>query len=175
MFQRLFKRRMLPAAHRPALARDERVLAWAMTGADAAVIATNRGLWWGGMRTQWNEISKAGWDGDTLSVAPSEVVSQRDGYVVIEDRDPIRFTFTDPDHLPHEVRQRVTASVKHPAHHDFEGGGGVWLAGRKVPGVDGLSWIARYDAGTDRDDPEVMAATDAIVQETRSRSVSPDL
>ena len=53
----------LPAELRPALDRDERVLAWAMAG-DAAVVAvaTNRGLWLPGRdRLGWHEIHKVIW------------------------------------------------------------------------------------------------------------------
>ncbi|GIH03241.1 hypothetical protein Rhe02_13080 [Rhizocola hellebori] len=174
MLGRLFKRRLLPAAHRPAFAENERVLAWALTQAGSAVIATNLRLWVAGTGTPWNEVSKAKWDGSELTVITSSVVAQREGYAVIEDNPPVRIELVDPEHLPHQIRLRVTSSVKNPSHHGLPGGGGVWIAARRAPGVDGLSWIARYDTGTDRDDPRVVAATDDIFKETYWRVVAPD-
>lgn len=173
VFQKLFKRRLLPAAHRPAFARDERVLAWALSSAGEPIIATNLRLWRAGSPTPWHEISKVGWDGSVLTVIRSEVVSTPDGYAVIRDLSPEPVELADPHHLPHQVRLRVVNSVQHPSHHDLPGGGGLWIAARRVPGVDGLSWIVRYDHGTDPDDPEVLAATEAIFSETWWRVVGP--
>jgi hypothetical protein len=167
-----FKKR-LPAQHRPKLQRTERMLAWAMTGAGDAVVATNLQLWIAGAATGWHRLSKATWDGSVLTVIPSTVVQERDGYTVIADQEPVRMVLPDPGNLPHEVRQRVTASVRHPSHHDL-GDGGMWLAARRVPGMDGLSWIVRYDGGVDATSPEVIALTGALVQETRSKVVAPD-
>jgi|KBSSwiStaDraftv2_1062776.scaffolds.fasta_scaffold125885_2 hypothetical protein len=167
-----FKQR-LPAAYKPKLGRTERVLAWAMTSPGTAVVATNFNLWIAGIATGWNHLSKVTWDGSTLSVTPSSVVEERDGYTVIADQEPVRLALADPGNLPHEVRQRVMASVRHPAHHDL-GRGGLWLAGRRVPGVDGLSWIVRYDEGTDGTSPEVIAVTDELIGETRSKVVASD-
>lgn len=174
MFGRLFKRRLVPAEHRPAFAKDERVLAWALSTADVAVIATNKRLWWGGTGTPWNEISKATWDGSVLTVTPAVVVEECSGYTVIADSLPVRFELVDPEHLPYQVRLRVTSSVVQPSHHGLPGGGGVWIAARRVPGVDGLSWIVRYDPGTDGKDPQVKDAAEAILQETYWRVVAPD-
>jgi hypothetical protein len=172
MLGKLFKRRLLPGRLRPAFSRTERVLAWALTPSGTAVIATNLRLWVAGSGTQWNEISKATWDGNALTVVGSKVVEERDGYSVIADQEPVRLVLTDPGHLPHEVRQRVTASVRHPARHEVDGTG-FWLAARRVPGVDGLSWIVRYDSAADAASSEVIALTDELVAETRSRVVTP--
>jgi hypothetical protein len=183
-----FRRRVLPAAHRPAFDPHERVLAWAMTSSDQAVIATNLGLWWGGepevttrsglpspqirqatrhhRRTGWHEISKAKWDGTVLSVITSKVVERREGYDVIVDEPPVRMVLEEPGHLPHQVNLRVTGSVAHPR--QFALG---WLAARRVPGKDGLSWIVRYEPGVDRSSAEVIAETDAIFKETYWRIV----
>ncbi len=166
----LFKRR-LPAAQRPKLGRDERILAWALASGGEPIVATNRRLWINGVGTAWNHLSKAIWDGSTLTVTPSVVTAERDGYAVIADEEPIRVVLTDPDKLPYEVRQRVTASIRNPAHHDLPEGG-LWLAARRVPGVDGLSWIVRYDEGVVATDG-LLAATDELVRETRSKVVTP--
>lgn len=152
---RLFKRRVLPRAHRPPLDPHERVLAWAMTATDEAVVATNLGLWRDGTRTPWSEISKAVWDGDVLSLTLSTVVEVRDGYSVIEDLPPVRLALAEPGHLPHHVRLRVTSSVLHPRR--FSSG---LIAARRVPGKDGLSWVVRYDPGVNAADH--VAETDAV-------------
>lgn len=162
----------LAAEHKPKLARNERVVAWAMTSAGGAVVATNLHLWIAGEATAWHRLSKAIWDGSALVVTPSTVVEEREGYSVIADQEPVRMVLPDPGNLPHEVRQRVTASVRHPSHHEL-GDGGLWLAARRVPGVDGLSWIVRYDPGTDAASPEIAAVTDELVSETRSKVVTP--
>jgi hypothetical protein len=167
----LFFKKSLPAKHRPKLERNERVLAWALTTSDTPVIATNLGLRIAAVPTPWDRISRAVWDGSALAVTPSVVVEEREGYCVIADQEPIRLVLPNPGHLPHEVRQRVIASVRHPAHHELDGGA-LWLAARRVPGVNGLSWIVRYDAETDASSPEVIAETDELVQETRSKVVA---
>lgn len=168
------KRSKLPAERRPAFDRDERVLAWAPTSADDTVIATNLGLWWGGVRTGWHEIDKVTWDGSVLVVIPAVITHERDGYTVIADGTPVRFVLADPDHLPNQVRLRVTNSVSYPVHYELPGDeqgagcGTLWLAGRRVPGIDGLTWVVRYDQGTDGEDPAVVAATDELVAATRA-------
>lgn len=196
MFSRL-RRRILPRKHRPGFEPNERVLAWAVASnivggrppsplpgtaagstfggvAAEAVIATNLGLWMAGSRTPWHEISKAVWDGSVLIVTASRVVGERDRYSVIEDLPPVRLVLVEPNHLPHQIRLRVTSSVRHSEHHAVSRGG-VWLAARRVPGIDGLSWIARYDPGTDGGDPDVAAQTDALFRriftETHWRNV----
>jgi hypothetical protein len=167
------KRRVLPSALRPAFERNERVLAWALDPAGAAVIATNLGLWRAGERTGWHELSKAVWDKTSLTLTHSRVVAEREGYAVVVDEPPVIVRLPEPGHLPHQIRLRVTSSVRHPSHHGLPGGGGVWIAARRRAGVDGLSWIVRYDVGVDGEDPEVIAATDEIFRETYWRSVGP--
>jgi hypothetical protein len=161
-----FRKRILPAAHRPPFDPHERVLAWAMTTSDDAVIATNLGLWIADARAGWHEISKAKWDGNVLTIIPSRVVEARDGYDVIEDLHPVRLVLVDPNHLPHQVHLRVTGSVQHPRQCSLG-----WLAARRVPSKDGLSWIVRYDPGVEREAAEVVAETDAIFKETYWRIV----
>lgn len=155
----MFGFKLPPKEHRPPLQWHEWVLAWAMISPDEAVVATNLGLWHGGRRMPWNEISKAVWDGTVLTVTPSSVVERREGYDVIADLPPIRFALADPGHLPHQVRLRVTGSVERAQR--FAHG---MVAARRVPGVDGLSWVVRYDAGADP--AEHAAETDALMKET---------
>lgn len=142
----------------------------AVGSGESAAVATNLGLWVGGERLPWHEISKAVWDGSVLTITPSAEVDKRAGYSVIEDLAPVRLVPADPNHLPHQVRLRVTSSVRHSEHHDLSRGG-VWLAARRVPGVDGLSWVARYDAGTDGFEPDAIAETDAVFAQFHSKNV----
>jgi hypothetical protein len=147
----LFRRRRLPAGARPPLDRDERVLAWAGTSTDAVVIVTNLGLWLPGVtgsaRLGWHEIHKATWSGRALLVVPARVEEEHETYTVMADEGTVSVTLLDPDKVPDQVRARVTKSVAYTSHHALPGGG-VRVVARRVPGVDGLRWTARYDPNT---------------------------
>lgn len=199
----LFRRRpKLPAADRPPLEREERVLAWARTGAatggandvtggasgttggagDAigggggVLVVTNRGLWLPGQaqRLGWHRVHKAVWSGTELAVTPAEVVAERDGYAVLADLPVLTYPLPEPGDVPHHVRTRVTGSVGYTAHHRLSGGGGVRVVARRVSGIDGLSWTVRYDPGTPADDPQVTAETDRLVTAARVASTPQD-
>lgn len=167
---RLFRRR-LPLARRPDLAPDERVVAWAVTGAGDAgtVVVTNRGLWLPGADTRlgWHEVIKATWDERTLTVIPARQVDAGEGYEVVADAPARRAALPHPGDVPHQVRTRVTASVGFTTY-DAVPGGAARVAGRKVSGRDGLTWTVRYDPGTPADDPQVRAATAALVAAARA-------
>ena len=75
---------------------------------------------------------------------------------------PVVLTLSDPRDVPARVRERVTRSVAYTRHHPLPDGG-VRVVGRRVAGADGLTWHVRYDESTDRDDPEIRAATDSFV------------
>lgn len=171
----VFRRRpRLPSARRPPLDRDERVLAWSDTAGDgdAVVLATNRGLWLPGLnRLGWHEIHKAVWSGRELRVTPAQICAQRDGYAVVADQPEVCNLLLEPGELPHQVRSRVTRSVSYTAHHRLPSGG-VRVVARRVSGVDGLSWQVRYDPGTPADDPEVLALTEALVEQARAATVT---
>jgi hypothetical protein len=175
----MFHRRKLPAARRPALDRDERVIAWAGSSSaaapDAVVVATNLGLWLPGVgeRLGWHEVHKATWSEPTLTVTAAEQVGEGEGYRVMADLPAVEVTLADPDEVPRRVRERVTRSVAHSAHHELPGGGGVRVVARRVPGVDGLSWNVRYDEGTDPDAEEVAEATAELVARTAGGFSSP--
>ena len=162
------RRRRLPAAQRPKLADDERIVAWAATASGAepppVVVATNLGLFLPDRsgRLGWHEIHHAVWDGATLTITPGEVAEERAGYLVTADRPPITVTLRRPGDLPRVIRARVTRSVSYSSHHRLPGGG-VLVVARRVPGRDGLSWAVRYDPGTDPAAPAVRAATDELV------------
>jgi hypothetical protein len=173
------RRRRLPAELHPALERAERVVGWARVGAGGAAVATNLGLFLSGRgpgyerRLGWHEIHKATWDGRQLTIVPAEVVERREGqqlrsgsqaspYVVTADAVPLDVALPEPGQLPQVVRTRVTRSVSFTSHHPVPGGG-VRVVARRVPAVDGVTWSVRYDEGTDRANPAVVAATDQLV------------
>lgn len=164
----LFKRKAkLPAARRPALDRDERVLAWAPASEDGVVVATNRGLWLPGLhRLGWHEIHKAVWSGRELVVTPASVVEERDGYAVVADEPILSTLLLEPGDVPDQVRTRVTRSVAYTEHHPLPEGGGVRVVARRVSGVDGMTWTVRYDPGTAAD----HAAVDDLVATARAAS-----
>jgi hypothetical protein len=162
----LRRRPPVPAASRPPLHRDERVLGW--SDSDSGVlVATNLGLWLPDGFVGWHLVHKATWDGSTLAVTAAAEVASREDYVVVADLAPVSFRLAGPGDLPHQVRARVTRSVGYTGHHPLPGGGGARVAARRVPGVDGLRWTVRYDPGVDPDDPVVAAATAHIVDKVR--------
>jgi hypothetical protein len=159
----MLRRRKIPAAARPKLDRDERVVAWASTSEGKAAVVTNLGLWMPDReRIGWHQIHKASWAGTHLTVVPSTLVAQRDGYDVMADDAAIDVALSDPGDVPAQVRDRVTRSVAYTEHHVVPGGG-VRVVGRRIPGRDGLSWHVRYDDGTDPSSESVMAATEELV------------
>ncbi len=60
------------------------------------------------------------------------------------------------------MRTRVTRSVAYTSHHPLPAGG-LRIVGRRVSGVDGLSWAVRYDAGTPVDAEPVLKVTGELV------------
>lgn len=175
----LFRRRAkLPARHRPALAAEERVLAWAAVGdgdTGGVLVATNLGLWLPGEtdRLGWHELHKAVWSGRELTVTAAAQVAERDGYTVVADQPPRSYLLLDPGDLPHQVRTRVTRSVAYTSHHPLTGGAGRVVA-RRVAGVDGLTWTVRYDPGTPVQDDTVVAETAELVTAARAETAAPE-
>jgi hypothetical protein len=169
----LRRRPKLPAALRPDLEKDERILAWAAVSDDAVLVATNRGLWLPDrVRLGWHEIHKAAWSGRELRVTPAEVAQERAGYAVLVDGPVVSYLLLDPGELPDQVRTRVTRSVAYTAHYPLPVGG-VRVVGRRISGVDGLSWAVRYDAGTPVDLEQVQAVTDELVTAARDAAALP--
>lgn len=170
----LFRRRpRLPEDRRPALDRDERILAWARVGdGDEVVVATNRGLWLPGRaeRLAWHDIHKAVWSGRELAVTPAVLVEERDGYAVVADRPVQSYLLPDPGDVPHQVRARVTRSVAYTEHHPIGGGGGVRVVARRVSGVDGVTWTVRYDPATDTGSPEIRELTADLVARAKTQT-----
>jgi hypothetical protein len=161
----LLSRRKLQSAARPKLARDERIVAWASTsdGPGRAVVVTTLGVWIPGRdRLGWHQIHKAIWSPPRLTIIGAALIEARPTYDVMADDAPVGVQLADADGVPEEIRKRVTRSVAQTLH-DRLPGGGVRVVARRVPGVDGVRWHVRYDAGTDRTAPDVVAATDEIV------------
>lgn len=167
------RRRKPPANVRPALERNERVLAWARSIDDpaVAVVVTTLGLWLPGTagRLGWHQVHKATWAGSRLTVVPSRPVGAGVGdegsdYTVMADDAAVTVNLADPGDLPAVVRQRVTRSVAYTAHHPLPAGG-VRVVARRIAGQDGVTWHVRYDDGTDPEDPAVVAVTAELVGE----------
>lgn len=184
----LRRRPKLPAALRPALDPDERVVAWAPVGDDQALVATNYGLWLPDrlslpaaenprMKTMkrlgWHEIHKAAWSGRELRITPAEVAEVRDAYAVLVDGPVIGFLLLEPGELPDQVRARVTRSVAYTAHHPLSMGG-VRVVGRRVRGRNGLSWAVRYDSGTPAQLGPVVELTGELVAAARGATTPAD-
>jgi hypothetical protein len=172
----LFRRRRLPPELLPALARDERVLAWAWVTAHAVVVATNQGLFLPGrdQRLWWHEIHKATWTGRSLVIIPAALVEERQGYEVVADAPALEVTLPEPGDVPQVVRNRVTRSVLFSSHRPVPGGG-ARVAGRRVPGVDGVTWTVRYDEGTDPAAVAVRDVTSQLVAEVAAGATDPTL
>jgi hypothetical protein len=164
----------LPAALRPALEPEERVLTWAPVGENQALVATNRGLWLpSGQRLGWQEIHKAAWSGRELRVTPAEVAEERGDYTVLVDGPVQAFLLLEPRDLPDQIRTRVTRSVAYTSHHPLTAGG-VRVVGRRVSGLNGLSWAVRYDANTPVTLDAVVELTDELVSAAKGATTPPD-
>lgn len=169
----LNRRPKLPVDRRPALERDERILAWAQTPEEQVLVATNRGLWLPGRaRLGWHEIHKAAWSGRELAVTATDVAEERDGYTVLVDQPAGSYLLLEPAELPDQVRARVTRSVAYTTYHRVPGGG-VRVVARRVTGADGLRWTVRYDAGAEVDAEETVRATDEMVQAAKELIAPP--
>jgi hypothetical protein len=170
----LRRRPRVPAASKPPLAADERILAWAAIDGDQVLVATNHGLWLpDGKRLGWHEIHKAAWSGRELRVTPAEVAQERGAYKVLVDGPVMSFLLLAPGDLPDQVRTRVTRSVGYTAHHPMPAGG-VRVVGRRVAGRNGLSWAVRYDSGTPVELAAVVELTGELVAAAQAAVAPPD-
>ncbi|MCW2524920.1 MAG: hypothetical protein JWO63_3255 [Frankiales bacterium] len=166
-----------PSEFRKLLGATDRVLAIADTGAgpdSAVVIATQYALWLpNGMaswqRVGWNEIVKATWTDGILEVTDGVLGS--DG--IVEDRVPARFPLAAPRNLPSVVRTRVEASIARSELVNLPAGPARIVA-RRVPGVDGVTWTARFDSGTPDNpaDRATLVAYLARVEEAASQQLT---
>ncbi|SNY34761.1 hypothetical protein [Paractinoplanes atraurantiacus] len=183
----LFRRRpSLPSVLKPALAPDERVVAWAAVEPEQAVVVTNHGLFLPGVKERlgWHEIHKAGWSGRELRITPAEVAEERDGYTVMVDGPVHTVLLLDPGQVPDQVRMRVSKSVAYTNHHPVQVStnrpdkpflvGGVRIVGRRVSGRDGLSWAVRYDSGTPVSHQTVIEVTATLVSAAQEGMAGPE-
>ncbi len=116
------------------------------------LVATRLGVWAPGdsgpARLPWHLISKASWNGSTLSLLVAKETGHAGAAVLLADVQRREYSLLEPGRLPQVVQQRVTASIR-SAHHRTLPGGGAWFVQRRVAGVDGIVLQVRVDPGTD--------------------------
>jgi hypothetical protein len=139
-------------------------------GAEPVVVVTTLGLWLPGAagRLGWHEIHKVTWSGRQLVVVAAREVGADDGYTIVADEPATVHTLDQPDRVPPQVRARVTKSIAYTRHAPLDGGGGVRVVARRVPGINGLRWTVRYDDGTDVAADGVREVTAGLVAEGRA-------
>jgi hypothetical protein len=168
LLTKIFKHERPPAEALAGLDPHERVTGWGtMVGGDV-LVATPQGLWLsrpdGRARLAWHEIHKATWAEGTLVIVPGTEVEPG----VVADISPILVELEDPRDLPAEVRTRVTRSVAYSSHHQLGEAGGVQVVARRIAGEDGLTWVLRFDEGTDRADPAVREQASELLDQARA-------
>lgn len=171
VLKRLFADRRPPPDVTGALDRDERVISWATTEDGGTVLATRLGLWLPEpdgppRRIRWHLVDKAIWRDGALTV----VAAADAGGGVLVELPPRSVQLAEPRDLPPTVRARVERSIGYTRHHRLAPSGGVRVVGRRVAGVDGLSWQLVFDPGTDRDDPLLRAQTDRLLAEAQAET-----
>lgn len=138
----------------------EHRVAWALTPAGEAVVATGAGLHLPGRGLlAWTSVERAVWRRPVLAVREvAEVEGDGAAYDVelVGDGD-----------LPEVVRARVTASVVWTSHSRLQPAGGVRVVGRRQPGLEVLAWQLVYDRGTDLQDPLVRAQAEQVLLTAR--------
>ena len=166
VLDRLFRRDRPPAEALARLEPGERATAWGTTEDGQSVVATVAGLWLPGreQRLDWHDILKATWADGAFTIIPAGEVEPG----VVVDEAPIRVRLERRGHLPAEVRTRVTKSVAYSTHQQVPGGG-VRVVARRVAGLDGLTWLLRFDDGVDRADPQVRAAAAEVLDRVRAQ------
>lgn len=152
LVDRLLRRVPVPARAVTTLATGEEVLAVATLQA-GHLVATRLGLWTPGpdgpARLPWHLVSKAGWQGGTLTLTVARVTGEAGRAVLLADAERRRYALAEPGRVPQVVQERVTASIR-SAHHRALPGGGAWFVQRRVAGVDGVVLQVRADPGTDQ-------------------------
>jgi hypothetical protein len=167
----LHRREKPPAEATARLDPDERVVSWAPSSG-GAVVATPLGLWLPGVpdRLPWHLIDKATWRDPVLTL----ILAVDPGDGVLVEQPPRSVRLDESRDIPRTVRARIEKSIAFSRHHPLpgpEGAGvrrGVRVVGRRVPGVDGVSWQQVFDAGVDRDDPAARTAASAYVDQARA-------
>ncbi|SEL72005.1 hypothetical protein [Nonomuraea pusilla] len=148
--------RRLPADVRESLATEpgERVLTFASSGG-GHVVATTLALYLSdGTRVPYEEVDKASWDEDGLSL------STMDGARHTE-------RIAEPRMLPETLRERVNATIVVNKHVNLPGRGGVRLVARRRPGGEVLGWTLVFDEGLDARDPGLRAQAEQALEGVR--------
>jgi hypothetical protein len=171
VLKRLFAERRPPVDATRPLDRDERVVSWATAADGGTVLATHLGLWLPDpdgrpRRIRWHLVDKAVWRDGALTV----VAADDPGDGVLVELPPHSVQLAEARDLPPTVRARVERSIGYTRHHRLTPGGGVRVVGRRVAGVDGLSWQLVFDSGTDRNDPLLRAQADRLLAEARAET-----
>jgi hypothetical protein len=163
LVRKLFGREELPAEIAGRLAPDEHVLATAEVSGGGHLVVTSRGMWLpsddGARLLGWHLVSKAGWQGGTLTLVEAEETETLAGAVLLADLPPRRVRLAEPGRVPQAVQERVEGSIRSRHHRELPGSagagsagaarGGAWFVQRKVPGRDGVVLQVRPDPGTD--------------------------
>jgi hypothetical protein len=153
----------LPAAAAGATAG---AAAGATTGATAGATAAGAGSA-EYERTPWHLVDKATWNPPRVALTVAGEGEPLEGASVLMELPPRTLSLATARNLPEEVRDRVTRSVRHSAHHALAPGGGVWVVARRVAGRDGLAWQLRFDPGTDPGDPLLREQVTRLLAGTR--------
>lgn len=173
--KRLVSRRPpVPSSAQRYLGKDERTLAWAQAETGQIVVATQLGLHIVGERAHrlvgWHQISKATWEDRSLVVIEARPRGEHE----IRDERPWRLQFREPGLVPMVLRERVQSSVVVSVHRSLSAGG-VRIVGRKVPGIDGLTWQYRPDDGVSFDSPAAQDEVQSALQAEIERYTPTDL
>jgi hypothetical protein len=175
----------LPRRERPSaevvrlLDPGERVTGWADLAGGGVAVATPLGVWLPGAagpcdgpspayeRIPWYLIDKATWNPPRVALTVAVEGETLEGASVLVELPPRTLSLATARNLPMQVRDRVTRSVRHSAHHALAPGGGVWVVARRVAGRDGLTWQLRFDPGTDPGDPILREQVTSLLAGTR--------
>lgn len=168
LWRKLLGREEVPAEVAGRLAPDERVLATAELSGGGHLVVTSLGMWLPSdddvRLLGWHLVSKAGWQGGTLTLVEAQEIETLGGAVLITDLPPQRLRLTEPGRVPESVQARVEGSIRSRHHRELPGSadarsadaargadarGGAWFVQRKVPGRDGVVLQVRPDPGTD--------------------------
>ncbi len=165
----MFGRSAPPQAYRARFDPHERVLSWCSTASGAAVVATDRGLWWPDpepRRIDWHLVDKVVWNEAGFTVTEAVVV---DDLLLVERAPSTLALETDPRKLPATVKRRVESNVVHTYEVQLTGGS-ARLVARKIAGRDGLVWWARLDPGTEDSDAvrDELAGVIADIRDDRA-------
>lgn len=167
-----FRRPSLPAGVEAGLhlARGERVLSFAPLPSvhgqpGGFAVATDRALLLpvgsGWRSIGWHEVTGAAWDSDHDELVLTVLSATGPETLVVDV--PADTVST----LPEVVRERVQSSIVVSRHVTLRGGAGVRLVGRRVAGVDDLTWQAVLDGGLDPRDPGIAADAAAALEALR--------